>query len=606
MPTSRRVSLAAVLAVPLALASCGKKKPDAEQTQPPIAPVPAAPADDTVKVVEPAPAAEKITVTGSVEALDDLMAATKKFSESFMPDSAVDPKAEIQSMLLGVGFGPGFLNNIDLGGVHAFSTASPADGGRPEDTDLSASVAVVDARKLIDSMPSSQRPSPLGEGMWEMMMDESTRLLLREQGKELLVGLSTKDIDAAGKLRAQAGTGRRIRLRATNIPGDEIDPAAVLDELPVDSKLVKDLSAVLRDLDAVTFETDLGTDRDFQIDLGVTAPFKRLGLDPIGAPRAAATALESRLPADPVVATTMSWGDPALLHKLLDQVPMDQIPDPVKPMVTKALTNTHALLDQIANDVAFALYIDKKGRATVVMATDVRDEAKAQAGLRGLGEVMLEGVQTQATMAGKAKDKAFSASLKVDGVKVAGGKADRLTIKIPKGFSEDTRQAKMFLRKNSVEMVTLVKQGTAVVAIGAGAQALVADVAKSLGGSRRRSLAQNQGLEVLRKSMGGCQVCVISDPLAYFRFRLMLVRDGAEDKKVVKKASEKLYGLSKLSSIGQGGVGLKIEAEAASMGLVVPKTTLFAPADTIKALREINEFVGDPGSGTSSAEVQVR
>lgn len=589
----------ASLVVPLALASCGKKKNN-EETQPPLTPVPAVAVDDAPAPQRPAPAVERITVTGSIEGLDDMLAAFKKFSESYMPDEAQDPKAEIQAGLLGMGFGPGFFNNLDLNGLHAFTTSTPVSGGGPQDSSVAASVAVVDARKLIENMPQSQRPAPLGEGMWELAVD-STRLLMREQGKELLLGMSTADIDTAGKLRGQTKPGARMRVRATNIPTDDIDPSAVLEELPLGGKLARDLDEILRELESVGMSLDLGTTRDFTAAVDAQAPFHKLGLGPIGQPRAAATALESRLPADPVFVTTLSWGDPALLHKLVDSVPMGQVPDPVKPMVEKAMKSAHGLLDQVASDVTFALYLDKKGQATFVMAADVKDDAKTKAALQGVHQVLSEGVDAQATMAGKNKDGAFSAKLELDGLKMPGGAADHLTIKIPKDFQGDVKKARMFLSKGSLEAVSYVHQGTAIMAIGAGARGLVTDVAKNLGKPRKSSLAQHAGLESLRKSMGGCQICIAGDPLEYFRFRLILVRDDSDDKTVQKQVGTNMGRLSKLSSIGEPGFGVKVEAEQASVGLVVPQATLFAPAATVKALGEINEFVDDPETAIAEA-----
>jgi len=606
MSTRRRPLLAAVLlAAPLALASCGKKNKN-EETQPPLAPVTTADADDGATGggpgrAEPRPAVERITLSGSVEGLDDMMAGFKKLGESWMPEQATDPKAEIQAALLGMGFGPGFFNNIDLDGLHAFTSATPTNGGGPQDSSVSASVAVVDARKLIENLPQGQRPSPLSEGMWELKMD-STRLLMREQGKELLLGLSNDDIVKAGQLRGQSKPGRRVRLEATNIPTDDIDPSAVLEDLPAGSELAKQLSEILRELDAVTFEADFGTARDFQAEVAAVAPFHKLGLGPVGTPRAAATSLESHLPPDPMFVTTLSWGDPALLHKLIDSAPLKDVPEPVKGMVDKAIKSAHGLLDQVASDVALALYIDKKGRATFVLAASVKDEAKTKAALQGVHQVLAEGVQTQATMVGKNKDAAFTAKLELDGLKVPGGTADRLAITVPKEFQSDVRQAKMFFGKNTLELVSHVSDGTAVLAIGAGAKALVTDVAKP----GKSSLAQHAGLQGLRKSMGGCQICVSGDPLAYFRFRLLLVRDESTDKTVIKQAGERMAQLGKISSIGHPGVGVKVEAEGAAVGLVVPVSTVFAPRNAVEKLGEINSFVDDPESAMAAKKEEAK
>ncbi len=600
MSSRRRLLLAASLAAPLALASCGKK--NSKESQPPLTPVPAAPVSDAPPAVaEPAPAAERVVVSGTLTGLDDVMAAIKKIGESYVPDNALDLESELQAGLLGMGFGPGFLGNIDLAGGHAFTSATPADGGRPEDSSLAVSMAVIDGRKLIESMPQSQRPSPLGEGMWELNI-ETTRLLMREKNKELLLGFSTEDIATADKLRGVITGGPRLRFRASNIPTDDIDPAAVLEELPADSKLVQDLSAILRELDAVTFETDLGTTRDFQTQIFAEAPFHKLGLGPIGAARGASTALEARLPGNPVFVTTLSWGDPKLLHGMVDAVPMDQVPDPVKGMVEKAVASTHAILDQIASDVVLALYIDKKGRATFVLAADVKDAPKAKAALQGVHEVLAEGVQTQATMAGKNKDGAFSAKLALSSVKVAGGKADSLSIKIPKDFSEDVRKAKMFLRKDSIDAISHVDGNTAIMAIGAGARGIVTDVFKNISKPRKNSLAQHAGLEGVRKAMGGCQICMAGDPLGYFRFRLMMLRDDTTDKAVIKEAGQQMYKLSKVPSIGLPGAGIKVESERGGVGISIPQATMFAPPESVKTLGTVMEFVDDPEFAIAEAE----
>ena len=75
MSTRRRPLLAAVLlAAPLALASCGKKK-NTEETQPPLAPVTDASGGgggSPGKAGQPNPSIERITVAGSVETISSV------------------------------------------------------------------------------------------------------------------------------------------------------------------------------------------------------------------------------------------------------------------------------------------------------------------------------------------------------------------------------------------------------------------------------------------------------------------------------------------------------------------------------------------------------
>jgi len=602
MATPRTLAATVALALPLALASCGKKKQ--EPTQPPVsadAEQPqGVPGGVPGGVVErtPVPAEQKINVTASISALDDVMEAFRKFGESYTPDSPSDPMATLQSQLLGFGFAPGFLGNIDLAGTHVMTTSFPAQGqGTPEDSDFAGSVAVKNGRKVIDSVPSAYRPQPLGEGMWELTQDD-VRMLIKEAGAELQFGLTVEDLDRAAGLRGKVvKDGRRIKVRASNLPTDDLDPRMLLD-LP-DIQIVRDLTTVLQELDALEIESDWGTTKDFELIASAKAPFSKLGLDPLGQPRTAATAVEKVLPADPVFVTSLAYGDPKLLHRMIDaSVPMSMVPDGFKDMVKKTLGGVHGLLDQVSNDVVFALYVDGKGRGSLVIAADVKDDAKTMEAVRSLNEVALAGVEMQKGMVGKAKDQALDGSFKKAAVKLAGGaKGDRLTIKFPKGMADELDSFKMFLSKDKLDMSTMVKNGIAVVTIGAGGRDVMAKVASGLVKAPKSSLGDDSGLKSVRAAMGGCQVCMTGGPNEYLRFRLLLTKDSNPEQS--KEAATKLKELAKAGDMGLFGAGVKVEKNAASLGMVVPQTFLYAGKDKAAKFMSINDFVngGDAGMG---------
>jgi len=585
----------------LAFGSSCDKKGDKGTTPP--APVAAA-ADDpagegfdaTAVTATPAAAVEKISVVASVDGLDDILEAFKKLSEGFTPDEATDPLSGLKAQLLAIGFGPGFLGNIDLGGTHVFSGAFPPEGtGGPEDVNFSGSVAVKNGRKVIDSTPSAFRPQPLGKGMWEFSQDD-LRVLVKEAGGELHVGMSVEDLDAAAKLQSDNGKGRRIRMRATNIPVGDIDPAELFD-LP-DIAIVRNFAKVVQDLEALELEMQIGTKSDFEFITSVAAPFHKLGLEPLGAPRKKPTKVEKLLPASPVVAMSLAYGDPKMLHKMIDAtVPMGEVPEPFIAMATKTMKGVHGVLDQIDSDVTFAMYLDKKDQATIVLAADVKDDGRAAASLRSLFEVATDAVAMQKTMVGKAKDQAFEASFKKDSVKLPGGaKGDKLSLTLPAGVLADAKDAKMFLRKKELHVTTFVKDGMAVVAIGAGGRDLAAKVATSQ--SRpprlRDSLAQDPGLKAVRSAMGGCQLCIVGGSKDIVRFRLVLARDGADDRKVAKEAAGRLKDLAKLGDFGDLGAGVRVEKSDASFGFIVPQTLLFAEPKRIEVLKSLYEFAGNP------------
>ena len=596
MATPRTLAATVALALPLALASCGKKTQ--EPTQPPVAAdaeqPEGVPGGVPGGVVErtPVPAEQKINVVASVNDLADVMEAFKKFSDSFTPDSPSDPMATLQSQLLAFGFAPGFLGNIDLAGTHVLSTSFPAQGqGTPEDSDFAGSVAVKNGRKVIESVPSAYRPQPLGEGMWELTQDD-VRMLIKEAGAELHVGMTVDDLDRAAKLRGQVPKdGRRIKIRASNIPTDNVDPRMLLD-LP-DIKIVRDLTTVLQELDAVEIETDIGTSKDFELLTSAKAPFHKLGLAPLGTPRTAPTAVEKVLPPDPVFVTSLAYGDPKLLHKMIDaSVPASM------DLIKKALGGVHGLLDQVANDVVFAFYLDAKGRGSVVIAADIKDDAKTLDAVRSLNEVALAGVELQQGMVGNAKDQAFDATFKKGAVKLSGGaKGDKLTVKLPKGMVEELDAFKMFLSKDKVDMNTLVKDGIGVITIGAGGRDVLAKVARGLVKAPKNSLGTDAGLKSVRAAMGGCQVCMTGGPNEYLHFRLLLSRDTSSDKEHSKEVAKQLKELAKAGDFGLLGAGVKVEKDSASLGVVVPQSFIYAGKAKAAKFVEIHDFVsgGDTG-----------
>ncbi len=602
MPPARSLLVAALtIATPLTLASC--KKTNGDTTAPLAADSGTAGTGggtDTEVTRTPVPEAELVKVNVSLASLDDMLAGLKKFGERWMPGQSMDLSADIQAGLLGMGFGPGFWTNLDLGGQHAVYIAGPPSGDAgPESMELAGSVAVVSVPKLLESVPSDYRPQPLGDGMWELTRD-GERMLMRDGGKELWVGYSTEDLERASKLRGQVGPGRRFRARATNIPTDEFNPADLLG-LPRDMPMVKAFSDVLKELEAFEVQVEFGSDRDAELVASAEAPFHKLGLGPIGKPRAASTSLESRLPGDPVFVTTMSWGDPKLIHSMMEKsIPVSQIPAPFDGMVKQAIESMHALLDQIANDVVLAMYVDKQGKATLVFAADVSASDPTLEGVRGLNDVIVQGIEAQKALVGKDTKSAFDAKLERDKIKLGKVRADQLTVTIPAAFEEDFAMASSFLNKNKLETFAMVAEGTAIVAIGAGGKALVSDVARSLGKDRKDSLAQHDGLGRLRTTMGGCQICVTGDPSAYFRFRLTLLKDTADDKKVAAAAKAKLAELGRTADLGDPGVGLRVADKDASLAVVVPQTLVFAPVETTEKLNELAEFLSDPAESAAA------
>lgn len=597
MSSARTLLLAAGLTASFGVA-CNKSKPiETDAPKPATASNPADAGDATVPAsVDPS---KLIHVEGSFEAIDDMFAAVKEITIRLDPeDGGSDPMADFQAQLLQSGFAPGFLNNIDLAGLHAFSMAYPAQGGAstsPNSMSMAATVAVIDGRKVIESTPQSFRPQPLGDGVWEIRQDQS-RFLFKEAGKELLVGMSTEDLTTAGSLREKTGKGRRFRVRFWNIPTDNLDPVTLLG-LPRDSKLAKDLGKVVQKLQAIALELELGAERDIELVANAEAPFSLLGLDPIGEPRVASTKVEAVLPPDPIMVGTLAWGKPDLVHTMMDKfVPIDRVPAPFDAIARQAMQGVHGLLDQIGNDVVFAVYMDNKGEAALVIAADVKEDGGTRDKMRALNEAIVKAIEAQRTAFGSDKAAQFAVDYKVDGVALAGGKGDRLVITLPKEMEGDLDlgQAAPFMKKNKIEAVSFARNGIAVVTIGLGGRKVASEVAKNLGKAPKKSLAQDEGLQRLRETMGGCQICVSGDVEKYLDMRLQMVKASAADKKVVAQATSLRSKVAKGSDMGDPGIGLRVRPDDGAFAVVVPASLAFAPVDEWSTLQAAFEFVADP------------
>jgi hypothetical protein len=609
MQSARVVLLAGAASLLVPAAGCSKKT--APETVEPAAasePVAAPVADEQAKPDKAPgiPAEEKVHVLASFEGVQDMIVGgTDLAARVNGEDPSADPLAEVQAGLLAQGFGPGFLSNINLDGMHVVKVAFPAgDAGGPDAIDFAASLAVVDGRKVLESFPSSSRPQPLGGDMWELRQ-ENDAVLIKEAGAKLLWGRSQDDVEKAGGLEGEAGKGRRIRVKAWNIPADDVDPAELLD-LPSDIPGVAAVSEILKELNAAEVQIDFGTKKRLEVVASAEAPFGKLGLDPIGKPRMKATPLEGKLPAGAVFVTTLAFGDPAMLHKTIDNtVPVDQVPAPFDTMVKDAVKGTHMVLNSISKNVVAALYVDKKGAATILLAAGVKGkkEAKALEGMRKIQGTMKSALEAHAALQGKNNGAKFGVTWKESGLKISGVRADQLTVKIPKDFQPDAQDAALFLKKNAVESVSFVQDGVAFWAIGAGARSLGSDVARSLGKDRTSSMASDGTLTKLRKGMDGCQLCMSFDGTEYLRVRLLDMQAKTKDKAKLKDIKKHLGTLNKTEGDVVVGFGVRFSDNDGAAGLVVPSPTLRLSKDTLSSLRGVFDFI-EGGDGSMAVEMK--
>ncbi|MBK6923306.1 MAG: hypothetical protein IPH07_38315 [Deltaproteobacteria bacterium] len=597
MSSPRPFLAATLVALAIGAASCEKKQETGTNaplvingTAPVVSDDPGGkPATNT-----PRPAIQKLNITGTITGIPDLFDAFREINARWA-DGDTDARAELQAGLLQAGFSPSFLDNLDLAGAHSVWFAYPqqSESATPADVNLAASIAVIDGRKVIEGAPASSRPQPLGDGMWELKSADS-HLLIKENGKELLLGLSPQDIARAGSLRAEAKTDHHITSKLWNIPKDELDPAALFG-LQGSSKPARELAEVLKNLESISLVADAAPDKDATLVVSADAPFSRLGIEPIGKARGSATAIEGKLPGNPMFVSTLSWGDPALLERTLtSQVPVSQLPEPFASIVKQALDASVTLLKQVANDVVIAIYVDASGKPTALVAADVKDDAKTRDAMHAIADAIKQAVEAQNTLAGKQASAKIGLEWKPGGVAVAGGKADKMVLRAPKDLAGEIGEASILLNKDALDVISMVQGNAAVIAIGPGAKALATDVAKGLAKPRKDSLAQHTGLGRLRTTMGGCQICVAFDPTAYLRFRVALMI--AKDKTAAKQGKSSLAELKKVGNVGSAMVGFKVEPKQGAMGSVLPKELLFANKAAVATLKRVNDLVDAGGA----------
>jgi hypothetical protein len=580
MSPARLALLASIVAaVP---AGCGKKP---QTTAPPVVVVeddkqPDAAGGGTVEA-EPAtpskgrkpPPGKPVHVRATMHGLGDVMALIKQATTSWTPKQPIDPAAQIQAILLQMGYGPGLWNNLDLAGPFAVdATFHAQDPGA--DLKLVGSLAAVSAKGVMDGMPSTQRPQPLGSGLWELIQGD-LRIFLREKPKALEFALTSPDLDRAPALVDEAGKGRRVALRAWDLPpglGGNLN-------LGLPPALQRQVDAVLKDTKSASLEVDAGTDRDLVLQASAEAPFSKLGLTPLGPARTQSPPLEASLPAGPVLVVSLPWGSPEALHKSIDKgVRLDQIPAPFDKVARDALGGVHGLLDQIAGDVTFAVYMSPKGEVSALLAANVKDEAAARAAARGVLQSAATGLDEFNKITGDDKSAKVGVTFKTDGVKAGAAKGDLLALAVPKNMQKEMADLEPVLTKGKLELVTVVSGTVAALAVGAGAQKLAADVGAGLKAPRKTSLATDTGLRLARTASQGCHFCVGFDPIGMIRLAALLDVDDRADKPRMKQLDAAGATFTRLG--GAVGVGVKLDANLGSLAVGLPKGILvLSPAD---------------------------
>lgn len=574
--------IVAATALLLAAPACAKKTPPPAVTVVEDQPGGGGGPVDSGVIAEPAkdrplPQGKPVQLRASVEGLGDLLQLVKQATTAWTPKNPIDANAWIQAALLQFGYGPGMWSSLDLGGVMAadstFFPDDPTNGLR-----LTGSLAALSAKGIMDGMPSGRRPQPLGNGLWELVQGD-LRVLLREQPRALEFALSPADLERAASVAKAAAGGRRLEVHASDLPPGLLSADNYFG-LP--TGLRKQLSAILRETTRASLELDAGTDRDLVLALSAEAPFDRLGLSPLGAPRSQASALEGRLPASAALVVALPWGSPELLHKLLTNIEkgVSQSAAGFEAPVKTVMQAAHTILDQVQHDVVIAVYPGPHGELTGLIAADVKDEVAARKAVHDILATANTAVTTFNTLGGDKKDASFSVSLKANGIKAGGVEGELFTLGMPKNMNNDLEGALPLLNdKQQIEIAAVTAGGSAVLTLGHDARKLATEVAGGLKpGARKTSLAGDGGLALARTASQGCHFCVGIDPVAFARVALFADQKMRADKKRLKDLDDAAAVVTRLG--GALGVGIRLDPKQGALAAGLSKSLLvLSPAD---------------------------
>ncbi|PRP93254.1 hypothetical protein ENSA5_43490 [Enhygromyxa salina] len=545
---------------------------------------------------------EKIEIAGSVTGVGDMLDAGAKLLNMWSPPEPGAPPIDLRSfigvMLIQEGFGPGFLESIDLDGVHAMELGFPHEGQpgvTDADVDLSLVFSAIDPVRAIESMPAGMQPQPLGDNLWQLAENDS-QLFFRAGSGALEVALSMDGLDVANGLRAQVAVGPdepRVKVAAANVPPVDID---VSDMLPLPRGMANTLSSIINETKSLELTGDFGSDRDLRAQVSAEAPFGRLGLDPIGPATQAPSELAEALPGEAMGVWVMPWGDPKLLHDALDrQIPVDQIPAPFDGYVDEVVAGAHGILGAVRNEVLAAAYIDK-GKFTLVLAAEVDDEAAARDAIREVFGAAEKAFGDHIALAGNSSDHAYKVSFKKSVVRAGKAKGDLFTLTIPKAMQAALDDLGWFFgtKKPQVEVASVVVDGKLIVALGVGQKAMMSAIGRRVGKSSDAGLEAGGGLALARKLTQGCQYCIAVDPSEVGEMVFTtLSADQSQPEEVHKAAAKARDALAKLGLDGEVAFALRFDQDRGSLGFGVPKSLLFADPAKIKSVVDLAKSIDE-------------
>ncbi len=536
-PVRRGLARAAFAASVLTAASTSLSCKHASTSEQPLAPTATASDDGDASGAGPDGAAEAgAAITVVVTDLPAIFAAIEALSERWVPDGPLDLEAELQAIMLAVGYPPRLWEHLDPAGPHGvyvreLGAAAPA---------VALTVRVTDPGRLADTIGAQ----PNGANQWSLATSGGADLTLRAEGNRLDFGSSATTIDDLHRKLKEVPGSSDIRLRIDD------PPRLARDRVKRGPPRLDELFESMTTLD---WSVDLRPDADLRSIM--TATFDALPESRfVGRPITEPTALERRLGHGALaIATTSLPEDLGPWHELAGSAQQRE-----------QLGQADSLLGGTGREVVWAVHPDGPAHVTVLAGLEVEDTDRFRATVVGvLGKGLVDaGATHRAT-------------------KLGGVAADTWTLPVPdaKAF------AGLVTDKGKITVAVAVHEGLALIAVGPGSKPrLTASLRPPEASTKPGSPLAALGL--LQRSLDGCQLCLAIAPgpaLAYLV--RVLESDGMSDD-ALQGARRASRILGRLGDLGALTAGVRMDERTFRMGGAIPGALLYAPVADARAMTE--------------------
>lgn len=599
---SGRISLTLLLlagaATSASLGACNKGDPKTVQPETSMSGLP----ETTEAIQDARTKVEMIRWRLEIENLSDILRGAESLLVQLQGGNSAGLRLRpIVESLAGRGGVPAtVLSNLDWSGRWSLHAGYPQPGqehARLDDLELAGNFSSPDPLKVLSGLPEAWQAKSIDANNSRVHFDE-LNFLVRAQGKTLLVGSDDADLERAVKLHQDA-LPARLTLRSDNMHMGDVDPSELLSLPPV---LAKPLGQALKSANSMEALFDLSDARGLLAHLQVSADLSRFGFDFLGRPLDKLSSLADRLPQGAVLVVHMSWGEPKLIHQELDRL-TKAVPEPFDGWIAQILRGAHATLDVVREEVILALYFDEKGRAAIVVASGVVDQAKATSAVREVLAGAYALGDRYRGLVGDDRDYRFKIDYKPEGLGFSKSKVDILEVNVPKALQSDARRLEMFFgaQKPELEILAHIDEKYGLVVAGSGARSIMSDWVRHLGTQRRVSTEFDGGLALARNtsagahSGSGCQICVAVEPTRALRMWLTHQRDFDDNKEVGARLAE----ADKLKASGHLALSLRASDAEAAIGIAAAPQLLSANPPLLPALMRLGDllpedFADDP------------